>query len=123
MPTVEMTAENFDETVTGNDFVLVDFWAGWCGPCRMFAPVFERVSANHADIVFAKVDTEAQQELSAAFGVTSIPTIAVIRDRIVVYAQPGALPETALEELIRRARQLDMDNVREQLAVQATSER
>jgi thioredoxin 1 len=118
MPTVEMTAENFDETVTGNDFVLVDFWAGWCGPCRMFAPVFERVSANHADIVFAKVDTEAEQELSAAFGITSIPTIAVIRDRVVVYAQPGTLPETALEELIRRARQLDMDNVREQLAAQ-----
>jgi len=123
MPTVEMTAENFDETVTGNDFVLVDFWAGWCAPCRMFAPVFERVSANHADIVFAKVDTEAQQELSAAFGITSIPTIAVIRDRVVVYAQPGALPETALEELIRRARQVDMDNVREQLAAQGVRER
>jgi len=124
MPTVELTAENFDETVSGNDFVLVDFWAGWCGPCRMFAPVFERASAKHADIVFAKVDTEAQQELSEAFGITSIPTIAVIRDRVVIYAQPGALPETMLEELISRARELDMDEVREKLAAaQATPER
>jgi thioredoxin 1 len=112
MPTVEMTAENFDETVTGNDFVLVDFWAGWCAPCRMFAPVFERVSANHADIVFAKVDTEAQQELAAAFEIRSIPTLMIVRENVAVFAQPGALPEAALEDVIGQARKLDMDEVR-----------
>jgi thioredoxin 1 len=123
MPTVELTADNFDDTVSRSDFLLVDFWAGWCGPCRLFAPVFEQVSAKHADIVFAKVDTDAQPELSAAFGITSIPTIAVIRDRVVIYAQPGALPEPLLEELIGRARELDMDEVREQLEAEAAPDR
>jgi thioredoxin 1 len=116
MPTVELTAETFDETISGNDFVLVDFWADWCPPCRMFAPVFERVSARHPDIVFAKVDTDAEQELSSAFGIASIPTLAIIRDRVLVFARPGALPEAALEGLIGQARQLDMEQVRRELA-------
>jgi thioredoxin len=120
MPTVELTAENFDETITRNDFVLVDFWAGWCSPCRVFAPIFERVAGHHPDIVFAKVDTEEQQELSAAFGITSIPTLAIIRERVVIYAQPGALPEPVLEDLIGQARNLDMNEVREQLAAEAS---
>jgi thioredoxin 1 len=123
MPTVEMTAENFDDTVSGNDFLLVDFWAGWCAPCRMFAPVFERVSAKHPDIVFAKVDTDAEQELSAAFGVASIPTLAIIRERTVIYAQPGAIPESVLEDLIGQARALDMDEVRRQVSAQGNVER
>jgi thioredoxin 1 len=120
MPTVELTAETFDETISANDFVLVDFWADWCPPCRMFAPVFEQASARHPDIVFAKVDTDAEEELSAAFGIASIPTLAVIRDRVLIYAQPGAIPEAALEELIGQARQLDMDAVRRELAAEGS---
>jgi thioredoxin 1 len=116
MATVELTSENFD-AMTGNDgLVLVDFWAAWCGPCRMFGPVFERVSERHPDAVFAKVDTEAQPELASAFGISSIPTLMVIREGVVLYAQPGALPETALEDLIGQARELDMAEVRESIA-------
>jgi len=116
MATVELTSENFD-AMTGNDgLVLVDFWAAWCGPCRMFGPVFERVSERHLDAVFAKVDTEAQPELASAFGISSIPTLMVIRQGVVLYAQPGALPETALEDLIGQARELDMAEVRDSIA-------
>ncbi|WP_171161799.1 thioredoxin [Streptomyces sp. I05A-00742] len=114
--TVELTKENFDETVSGNGFVLIDFWAAWCGPCRQFAPVYEKAADRHEDLLFGKVDTEAQPELAAAFGITSIPTLMVVRDNIAVYAQPGALPEAALEDVIRQARDLDMDEVRDAVA-------
>ncbi|MFI9308185.1 thioredoxin [Streptomyces triculaminicus] len=110
--TVELTKDNFDEVVAGSGFVLIDFWAEWCGPCRQFGPVFERAAQKHDDLVFAKVDTESQPELAAAFEITSIPTLMIVRDNIAVYAQPGALPEPALEDVIRQARALDMDEVK-----------
>jgi thioredoxin 1 len=112
MATVELTAENFESTVSGGGLVLVDFWAEWCPPCRMFGPVFEKASEKHADAVFGKVDTEAQQELAGTFRISSIPTLMIIRDGVVLYAQAGALPEAALEELITKAQELDMDEVR-----------
>jgi len=121
MSTVELTKDNFDEVVQGEDgkgFVLIDFWAAWCGPCRQFAPVFERAAEKHTDITFAKVDTEAQQELAAAFEIRSIPTLAIIREGVLVFAQPGALPEAALEDLIGQARKLDMEQVHAGVASQ-----
>jgi thioredoxin 1 len=116
MSTVELTSENFASVVADADLALVDFWAQWCGPCRMFGPIFDRASERHADALFGKVDTEAQVELAASFGISSIPTLMVIRDNVVLYSQAGALPEQALEELIGKARELDMDKVRASLA-------
>ena len=116
MATVELTAENFNSTVTGGGRVLVDFWAEGCQPCKMFGPVFEKASEKHPDAMFGKVDTEAQPEIASTFNITSIPTLMIIRDNIVLFAQPGALPEKALEELITKAEALDMDEVRASLA-------
>lgn len=121
MATREITKDNLERTIAENEIVLLDFWADWCGPCKMFAPVFEKASDEHPDIVFGKIDTEAQQELSAAFGITSIPTLAAFRDGIVVFAQPGALGAPQLGQVIDAVEGLDMDEVRAKVAEQNRS--
>lgn len=116
MATVELTKDTLETTIEDNEIVLVDFWASWCGPCRMFAPVYEKVSEAHPGVVFAKVDTEAEQELAATFGIQSIPTLMAMRDKVVLYSQPGALPEAALEDIVGQIERLDMDEVRREMA-------
>jgi thioredoxin 1 len=118
MATVELTTDNFKEVVENNDMIIIDFWATWCAPCRSFAPTFETASEQHADIVFAKVNTEEQQELAAAFNIRSIPTLMVFREKVIVYADAGALPAAGLQQLIDGVRTLDMDAVRAEIAAQ-----
>jgi thioredoxin 1 len=119
MATVEVTTQNFEEVVSNNDVVLIDFWAAWCGPCRSFAPVYEKVSGLHPEIAFGKVDTEAQQELAASFNIMSIPTLMIIREGVVLYSQAGALPEKALKDVVEQALKIDMVEVHRQLAESA----
>ena len=116
MATLDLTKDSFEDTIVNNDMVLVDFWAEWCGPCKMFGPVYEKVSEQYPDAVFAKVDTEAEPELAQYFNVRSIPTLMIFRDQIGIFSQPGALPEPALTSLVEQAQSLDMDDVRRQIA-------
>ncbi len=116
MSTSALTMENFESTVTSDGITFVDFWAEWCGPCRMFAPVFEQASDENPDVTWAKVDTEAEQQLAGALGIMSIPTLMIFRDGIQLFSQPGALPKNALDDLLRQVRALDMDEVRAQVA-------
>jgi thioredoxin 1 len=111
MATTQMTEQNFEGIVASNDIVLIDFWAAWCGPCRSFAPTYEKVAEKHPDIVFAKVDTEAEQGLAASFNIMSIPTLMIMRENVVLFSQAGALPESALDDLIEKVRELDMQEV------------
>ena len=118
MATEEITAQTFEDTITNNDIVIVDFWAPWCGPCRSFAPIYEKVSDNHSDIVFAKVNTEEEQDLAAHFQIRSIPTLMIFREQVVLFAQPGTLSEGQLEQVIGQVREVDMAKVHAEIAAQ-----
>src|SRR5512139_194722 len=122
MAVVELTKENFEQVVTGNPMVIVDYWAPWCGPCRGFAPVFEKVAEANPDVVFAKVNTDEEQEIAAHFQIRSIPTLMVFKDQIIVFSQPGALPQGAFEEVVSKTKTLDMEMVRKQIAEQEAAE-
>ena len=122
MPTVDLTAEDFEKTVIAPGITLVDFWATWCGPCQQFGPIYDKASDANTDVTFAKVDTDAQQALAGAMGITSIPTLMAFRDGVRVFSQPGALPAPALDEVIRAVRGLDMDDIHKQLAEQEAAQ-
>ncbi len=118
MATVELTKDNFEHTVKENAMVIIDFWAPWCGPCRGFAPVYEKASEQHPDVVFGKVNTDQEQELAAGFGIRSIPTLMVFREKVILFQEPGALPANALEQVITQAKSLDMAKVHQEIAAQ-----
>ena len=122
MAHVDLTKDNFDEVAAGSDFMIIDFWAPWCGPCKQFGPIFEETAKKYEDITFAKVNTEEEQELAGHFQIRSIPTLMIMREQIVIYAQPGALMGGQFEQLIEKARELDMDEVRKQVAEQQAAE-
>jgi thioredoxin 1 len=121
MAVVELNRDNFEKTITDNAFVIVDFWAPWCGPCRSFAPTFEKVSEEHPEIVFAKVNTEDEHEIAAHFQIRSIPTLMIFRDQIIIYSQPGALPESMFKEIVGKAGELDMAEVRRQIEAETSN--
>ena len=116
MATVELTQNSFEQTINGNDVVIVDFWAPWCGPCRAFAPIYEAASEKHPDVVFAKVNTEEEQQLAASFNIRSIPTLMIFREQIILFSQPGSLPASALDDIVGKVMELDMDMVRKEIA-------
>ena len=122
MATVELTKDNFEATVNGNPIVIIDFWAPWCGPCRGFAPIYEKASESHADVVFAKVNTDEEQELGAAFNIRSIPTLMVFRENVILFQQAGALPGQALDQVLTQAKALDMAKVHAEIAAQQAGE-
>jgi thioredoxin 1 len=122
MAVIELTSDNLDQVVTGNDMVVIDFWAPWCGPCRSFAPVFEAASAKHPDVVFAKVNTDEEQDLSSQFGIRSIPTLMVFRQQVILFSEPGAMSGRDLDGVVEQARTLDMDEVRRQIAAQQSQQ-
>ena len=123
MAVVELTKDNFEQVITSNPTVIVDYWAPWCGPCRGFAPVFERVAEQNPDVVFAKVNTDDEQEIAAHFQIRSIPTLMVFREQIIVFSQPGALPQNALEQVVSKAKELDMDEVRQRIGKQESAQK
>jgi thioredoxin 1 len=123
MAVIELTKENFEQVVTGNPTVIVDYWAPWCGPCRAFAPTFEKVAEKNPDVVFAKVNTEDEPEIAAHFQIRSIPTLMIFRESVILFAQPGALPQGALEDVVGKARAVDMDEVRKEIAAQEAAEK